>query len=135
MSAYLFLQRKNNILVSYIHENASPEQLGVSLIKYFNNTHNVKSLFKKQRIQHIENGNIIPMTTQQIMNSGFNIFTQLSISNIQESLELLCYSIEIRFTYVFQYETDWTCYACYNHENKRIIEEIHLYTDYFRNLL
>ena len=137
MSAYLLLPTEENCLKAYIHKNFTPEELGSLLVRFFNTTENNKILFKRvlQRIDHIENNKIIPMTTQEIINSGLrlNLYPAIDTRDLSEILSGYgCY--EVKFTYVFQDE-EWICYANYSHNNKRIMEEIHLYNDYFKNII
>ncbi len=137
MSAYLLLPTEENCLKAYIHKNFTPEELGSLLVRFFNTTEQNKLLFKRviQRIHHIENNKIIPMTTQEIINSGLrlNLYPAIDTRDLSEILNSYgCY--EVKFTYVFQDE-EWICYANYNHNNKRIMEEIHLYNDYFKNII
>ena len=137
MSAYLLLPTEENCLKAYIHKNFTPEELGSLLMKFFNTTEKCKPLFGRtlQRIHHIENKKIIPMTTQEIIDSrlGICLYPQIDTRDLSEILSGYgCY--EVQFTYVFQDEI-WICYAIYSHNNKRIMEEIHLYNDYFKNII
>ena len=139
MSAYLLLPTEGDCLKTYIHKNFTPEELGSLLIRFFNTTEKCKLLFKRvlQRIDHIENNKIIPMTTQEIIDSrlGICLYPQIDTRSLSEILESLSYGRSgLVVTYVFQNE-EWICYAIYSHNNKRIMEEIHLYNDYFKNII
>ena len=130
---YLLKQEENKTHLVYIHKDTEPYKLGLYLAEYFNTEKKANKLFTlRDWIEYIKYNTIYFMSREQIRESYMagviNIFNTDNISSttIEAYIELLTsvYS-GIDFLYVY-HNKKWMCYAGYQIEEKRIIEEIHL---------